>query len=185
MLLRLDCTGSNFEDDNFFIVCDNYNNYWCKRQFGNSFTTSFSQLRNRFARSQNRHSILESVGPLAMLVYQLLKVIEARLQYFMSVWFLITCSCGRGQHNASFFPLYKFRLIYWKKMLNFLSICSSDPPILREFLFLLHCSQFLLWLKRNFNSLSLYSVRHNLLKLKQSLGGPQGLWDCRATLTLN
>ena len=61
-----------------------------------------------------------------------------------------------------------------------MSNSSSDPPILRVFLFLLYCSQFLLWLKRNFKCLLvlLYSVRHNLLKLKQSHGA-------EARLTLN
>ena len=80
-----------------------------------SLETALQHLFHSYATdacSQNRHSTLGSVGPLAMLVYQLLKVIEARLQYFMSVWFLVTCSCGPGWHTASFFPLYKLHLAF-------------------------------------------------------------------------
>ena len=57
----------------------------------------------------------------------------------MSVWFLVTCSCGPGWHTASFFPLYKLHLAFvWstgRKCLTFWAILPQIRPFWENFYF--------------------------------------------------
>ena len=57
----------------------------------------------------------------------------------MSVWFLVTRSCGPGWHTASFFPLYKLHLAFvWstgRKCLTFWAILPQIRPFWENFYF--------------------------------------------------